>query len=335
MTDFTFWRSALAGKATDIHADHPQPGFYKKRKQSRDSPWIPVAIWNNDDGTLVCRVANEMADPLSVWTYCAGNPVSKADADCAFKTGSWPGDAPTVGHNSAAVGNDYDGIKAEIDDYSEMAEEFLSAVEKAGGIKTKADADKASNMADALGNVKGGLARKADELRDAAVRPHLEAQRTINGRFNPMIDAAKKLADRLRAVSGAWTRAEQARLQKIADEEARKAREAAEAKAYQERDAWERQRAANLDSHTDLLDHPPVAPVIVAEKVKVSVGGQRAARRSLRTVRIAKVTDHAAALAYFATAQPIIDAVAKLAQQAVDAKMPTPPGVEVVEEHRL
>mgnify|MGYP000467509077 CR=1 FL=1 len=40
-------------------------------------------------------------------------------------------------------------FKAELDDYSQTCRDFLSAIGKAGGVKTKVEADQASNMADA------------------------------------------------------------------------------------------------------------------------------------------------------------------------------------------
>ena len=80
---------------------------------------------------------------------------------------------------------------------------------------------------------------------------------------------------------------------------------------------------------------PEPAPEIVAEKVKIQVGGQRGARRSLKTKRVAKVVDHAAALAAFADAPEVHDVVAKLAQKAIDAGLPTPAGVEVTEVMKL
>ena len=335
---YSYWRNALNGVVGDISADHPQLGRYRMRK-GKDGPYQPVAIFSKD-GEMQAAVGREFVDPLDIWTWCADKPVSEADYKHAIATGSWPGDAPPIGDNSKNYATGFDGLKAELEDYGQMCREFLATVGKAGGIKTKADADRASNMADAIGDVKGGIARKIDEAREEAVAPHLKAQRDINAAYKPLVDEGKSIAADLRRASAIWTKAEQDRLQKIADEAAAKARAEAEAKAKAEREAWEREqvrkRAIAPDEPAIVAPPPAVAtPAIVAEKVKVSVGGQRGARRSLKTEKIAKITDHAKALAFFAEAQEVKDAVAKLAQRAVDAKMPTPPGVEVVEEVRL
>lgn len=342
MDVYQHWRDALAGKPVNLHDGAPQPGFYRMRN-GKGGPYLPVAIWPKD-GALVARVGSEMRDPETIWTWCADKPVSKEDAKHAFETGSWPGDAPTIGDNSKSYGEGFAGIEAEIADYLETCNQFLADAKKWGGIKTKADADRASNMADAIGKVKGGLAKKADEMRDAEVRPHLEAQREINARYKPLIEAGEDMAKTLRGLSAVWTRAEQARLQAIADAEAAKRRAEAEAKAKAEREAWEAEQkklAAKAKKAGEQLDleaasppPPPPAPEIVAEKVKVQVGGQRGARRSLRTERVAKIVDYSKALAFFAQTDDVRALVQTLAQRAVKAKLAVP-GVEVVEEERL
>lgn len=328
---YTYWRKALNGVVSPISADHPQLGRYRMRR-GKDGPYQPVAIFEMD-GKIQAAVGKEFVDPLDIWTWCADKPVSEADYKYAMANGSWPGDAPAIGDNSKHYGVGFDGLKAELDDYGAMCREFLAAIDKAGGIKTKTDADKASNMADAIGDVKGGIARRIEEEREAKVRPHIDAQKEINGKYKPLVAEGEEIAKELRYASGKWAKAEQARLQKIADEAASMARAEAAAKAKAEREAWEREQKRQP---TAPVEPPPAAaPEIVAETVRIQVGGQRGAKRSLKTKKVAKITDPSAALAFFAGSQEITDVVSKLAQRAVDAGMPTPPGVAVVEESRL
>lgn len=302
----------LAGEAVPLHDAHPQAGYYKMRR-GKGGPWMPVAIWEHE-GQMIAVVGTGEAngrqrrDPDDIWTYCAGNPVSKADAKFAFEHGKWQGDAPTIGDNSREYPATYEGISAEFADYAELVRQFLADVERDGGIHTKVRADQASNMADKIsGTVKNGIGKRADELREALVRPHLEAQREINGQFKPLVDEAKVLDRKLRDAATAWAKSEQDRLRKEAEEKAR----------------IEREKSPSAEIH------------IVPEVPKVQVGGERGAKRSLKTRRVARVTDYAAALAHFANSDEVRQAVEKLAQRAVDAKMPTPPGVEVVEEQKL
>ena len=359
MTDadvYVYWRTVLRSGDGTVHIlptlypgrsqDNPQPGAYKT-KFIKDGPFVPVRVWlTNDDGAplskwqdgaslaaMINDQAATIADLEGRWHFM--KPVSKADLEHYREHKSWPGDAPPIGDNSRHYGEGFDGIKAEMEDYAETCTAFLA---RNGGIKTKADADQANNMADAIGDVKGGIARRADELRKVEVQPHLDAQREVNGKFNPLVEKGKTVATLLRQAAMQWTRGEQARLQKIADEAARKANEIAQAKAKADREEWERQRAEALANAEpiELVPPPPEAtPVIVAEQVKVQVGGQRGAKRSLKTKMIAVVNDHALALAHFANAPQVIDLVQALAQKAIDAKMPIPPGVSTREEQTL
>lgn len=322
------YRDNLAGKGVALHDGHPQTGYYKMRR-GKDGPWLPVAIWEKDGQMVAVRGdgkgGRERVEPDDIWTWCASNPVKQAEAKYAFEHGKWESDAPTIGDNSKSYPDTYEGISAEFTDYAELVAQFLADVEKSGGIKTELQANKASNMADAVGSVRGGIAKRADEMRDALVRPHLEAQREINGKFKPLIDEAKALDAKLRRAAGAWAKAEQDRLQKIADERARVAREAAEKAA---REAL----ASSPGADDGVVPTVDVVPVVVPEQVKVQLGGQRAAKRSLKTRLVAAVTDYEAALQHFKNSDDVRDAVTALAQRAVKAGMKDIPGVKIIEE---
>ena len=178
MTAATHYQQNLAGASVALHADHPQAGYYKMRL-GKGGPWVPVAIWEKD-GVMVAmrgdgKGGRTRVEPDAIWTYVAGNPVKQAEAKYAFEHGSWEGDAPAIGDNSRQYEATYEGISAEYDDYAELVQQFLADINKAGGIKEKALADRANNMADAIGDVKGGIARRAEEMREALVRPHLDA----------------------------------------------------------------------------------------------------------------------------------------------------------------
>lgn len=337
MTAATHYQQNLAGEKVQLSDGHPMPGYYKMRL-GKGGPWVPVAIWEKDGEMVAVRGDGKggrtRVEPDAIWTYVAGNPVKQAEAKYAFEHGSWEGDAPAIGDNSRQYEATYEGISAEYDDYAEMVQQFLADISKAGGIKEKALADRANNMADAIGDVKGGIARRAEEMREALVRPHLDAQRDINKQFKPIVEGGDTLAKQLRRVAGIWAKAEQDRLQKIADEKARVAREAAEKAA---RDVLEKERAwaaanPNADDGVVPQIEAPVIPVIVPEKVVVHVGGQRANKRSLKTKLVAQIEDYEAALQHFKNSDDVRDAVAALAQRAVKAGMREIPGVTIVEE---
>lgn len=310
MTDqFAYWRSALAGKPVDIHADNPQPGYYKARK-GKGGPWQPVAIWHKD-GQLIARIGGETADPSAIWTWCASNPVSKEDAKHAFEHGTFPGE---IGHNSGDM-----SLAEEITDAAKQAAEWLAKSK----IADKVAADTAANMRARLLD----LGKKADKERDERKRPHLEAGRKIDAEYKPLVEQATTAANTLRDALTVWMRAEEA-----------KARAAAEAarKAEQERIAKEQaERAAKMAADPiAALTEPEPEPELrmsIQEPPKVQAGGQAGRKAGLRTVVRYEVEDYAAALAHVANHKDVIAAVEKACTAMAKAGA-TVPGVKRIEE---
>ena len=297
--DFQNWRDALAGNDVALHADLPHPGYYKLRK-GKDGPYQPVAIWRKD-GHLVCRVAGEMVDPLSVWTWCADKPVSKDAAKQAFETGSWPGDV-AIGHNSGDM-----SLADEIKDAVNQALEWL----KSSGVKDKTTMDMAANYRARLLD----LSKKADAERDAKVRPHLDAQREINGTYKPLVDSAKSAADTVREALSKYMAAEDAKARAAAAEAARIENEKRMAEYKRQQEEAEKARLASVANEVPPPPPPPIAaPVFVAPaEVKVQAGGQRGKKASLRTLTRYEMTDYAAALAHVKDHPDVIAAVEKAA----------------------
>jgi hypothetical protein len=302
--EFQNWRDALAGNDVALHADIPHPGYYKMR-QGKDGPWLPVAIWRKD-WLLVCRVAGDMRDPLDVWTWAAKNPVSKDAAKQAFETGSWPGD---IGHNSGNV---------------TLAEEIAEARAQAMGwlaktpISDKVTADMAANYRARLLD----LSKKADTERETKVRPHLDAQKSINAEYKPLVDGAKSDADTLRGALSKYLAAEEAKARAEAERKAQEenARRMAEWKRQQEDAA-----KAAAEARANAPPPEPPAPVFVApEPVKLQAGGQRGKKASLREITRYELTDFAAALAHVSNHPDIKAAVEKVAfaQARAGAEVP-------------
>lgn len=324
MTDeFAWWRRALAGEKQPIDADTPQSGFYRKREH-KDGPWLPVMI-RFADGALRCRVGSDSSvDPLTVWTYCAGNPVSKEAAAYAFKNGNkWETDAPSIGDNS---GN---ATPLELlRDYIETARAWF----KGKKLDTQKAVDEAANYANELIRLKG----VADKERDALVRPHLTAQREINSKYNPEIENAETLAKTIKRGCDDFMRAEKKRL-----EDEQRAKYMAEMKAAEEaRKAVEAQRAKQLaDDPIAALTSPeiempelPMGPK-APEPVKVQAGGQRGKKMALRTYTVHEVTDYAAALNWAKTDPKVIETVTSVCVAAARAGQ-TVPGVTTRQEER-
>ena len=310
MTDaYQFWRDALAGKEVKISADYPQPGYYKARK-GKGGPWTPVAIWEKD-GALVARFGPEMANPLDIWTWCAGNPVAKEDAKKAFETGIFPGE---IGHNSGDL-----SLAEEIDDAINRAAEW----QKSTKITDKVTADTAANMRQRLLD----LSKKADKERDEKKRPHLEAGRAIDAEYKPLVEAATSAANSIRDMLTQWMRAEEAK-QRAEAEAKRKAEMERIAKEQAERAA--KMAADPIAALTDPEPEPPL-PLAPIEPPKVQAGGQAGRKAGLRTVVRFEIEDYAAALAHVTNHKDVISAVEKACFAMAKAGA-TVPGVKRIEE---
>lgn len=204
--NFDYYNSALAGSPVEISADHPQPGYYRVRR-GKGEAYQPVAIWATKDGELKCRVGKDVVDPLTIWTWCADKPVTKEDAKVAFQTGSWPGDVDVpagIGDNSGDL-----SLMEEVADYIATCHEFQLEAGKVN--PDKVIADRAANYATHLGT----LASKLDGERKDKIAPLLEAQRAINGEYNPVIDDAKTVVKDLKQITAKFLVAEQQRLAEL------------------------------------------------------------------------------------------------------------------------
>lgn len=324
MQEFDWWRLALTGEKVEINADAPQSGFYKMRR--KDGPWLPVMI-RMHEGVLRCRVGNDSdVNPHDIWTYCAGNPVTKDAAAYAFKHGKWETDAPTIGDNSANL-TPFELLR----DYIETARAWF----KGKKLDTQKAVDEAANYAAQLTKLKND----ADRERDGLVRPHLDAQRDINAKYKPQIEDADALTKTIKRACDDFLRAEKARL-----EAEQRAKYAAELKAAEEaRKAVEEQRAKQMRDDpiaaltnpdlSDLADELPFAGPKAPEPVKVQAGGQRGKKMALRTYTVHEVTDYAAALAWAKDDPKVVEAVTAVCTAAARAGTSVP-GVTTRQEER-
>lgn len=309
--EWSWWRDAIAGKPVEINPDTPKSGFYKKRA-GKDGKWLPVMIRFDNDGVLRCRVGDDSAaDPHDVWTWVAGNPVSKEDAKVAFETGSFPGEVAAIGDNS--------GDLSLAEQIKEFASQALGWFRK-HGVTDKKSSDMAANYRAELLR----LAKSADGEREAEKRPHLEASRAVDAKFKPLIEEANSAANELRDGLTKWMRAEEARL-----EAERQAKYEAERKAAEiARKAAEEQRAKQMaeDPIAALTSDPEPLPELppVPEPVKIQAGGQRGRKTGFREVTKYVVTDYAAALAHVKDHPDVRAAVEKVcaAQAKAGAAVP-------------
>lgn len=305
MTDASHYQSSLAGDAPPIHPDDIKIGYYKVRK-FKGAPWSPVCIWR-ENGELVCRVGNEMADPAEIWLRCANAPVSKADALHAFEHNRWPGDAPPpIGDNQAPSDDPFDAITREL-----QAEEARVNIWIAEPHEGKTAADLSANWLAALRL----LETKTVTAFDAEKAPALAETKRIDGKWRNAKDLAAALKKAMSDRYGAIARKEQRRLQDIADA---KAKEEAERKR-QEWEAEQAKLAALAQEHNIAVEveaTPTFAPI--AEPVKVAFGGAQGSRIGIRkTPPKALVENWSMVAVHFAGNAKLREVLQKLADHAV------------------
>jgi hypothetical protein len=297
MNEWQHWQDNLAGKKPPIHDGEPQCGFYKRRL-IKDGPWVPVAIWHTDANGLVCKVGDQMQDPIDQWTWVAGNPVSKADAKFAFEhSGRWPDE----------IEADAVGVIAEEMDAPDIAlktaiKSSLEWLEK-NKITTEALAKKAATL-------KSKVAEKrlaATKAHKAEKEPHLDAGRRVDAKYNPLIKDAKSVESKIGAASHDYLS------KKKRQEEAIAAAAAEAARKEQERLAEEHRKSqGNLPEEEKTEPIPVELPV--APK-KVSVGGASGRKMTIKEDVEFVVTDYPKALKYFSQYSEVKDLIATLAKR--------------------
>ncbi len=292
-----------------LHADKPQAGFYKYRR-NKDSKWEPVAIWIKD-GEIVCRVGDRMEDAHAIWTWVADKRVSKEAAQFAFKSGHFADEPPPIGHNAPNIQDPFEAHKHATDAKREQAEQWLGSRPV---ITTQADADYAVNAHREL----TALIKRGDEFFKTEKAPILEDARVCDDKHSYRKVVAA-VAERLRGVYGRFMAAEEARLKAEAARKVKAAEAAAKAKLENDPVA--------------ALTDPPQLSLLPEEPIKIQAGGGIGRRAGLKTVWVPTVNDYIAAAGYFLEHPDFKAAIDKLVKHAVrDSKGTLQiPGVTVTE----
>jgi hypothetical protein len=119
MTDYDYWRDALAGKNPEIHADHPCAGYYAYQPH-RGAPHIPVAIWfNRGTGSMTAKIGYEtlfeIVQPEQIWTWVGNHPVTYEAYQEVIRTHKWPNADSSEYQRLLAVLNAHLGVPDDLD----------------------------------------------------------------------------------------------------------------------------------------------------------------------------------------------------------------------------
>jgi len=319
---YAYWNAKLAGEDPDPPADRTvmPSGFWRLRNSD------PLATWREDGEpprfyalrgfTGKSKAMSPIAIEQMAESGSFGHAVTEEDYREALGLGYWPKDEPTPiaaprpGSNMPS--DPYEAIKAELQSELENSAELLRTP-----ITDQAAADKAATWSRRVGL----LLKRATDEHEIEKRPHLEASRNVDNKWRGVREEARELTDRLKFHVEAWLK----RLKREAEERRRQAEE--EARILREQAEAERSpiEAAELVAEAEAI-------VKQAEPPR-SIAGRPNMRVSLRTKRVAKITDYGACLEALKDHPDLRELVQRLAQRAVTAGV-TLAGVEVIEEER-
>ena len=314
MSNYTYWQNALKGTFGPVHDGDAQPGFYRKRI-SKAGPYVAVAIWQ--DGDMVALVDGKEADPAEIWSFVCQYPITERQYHQRMETGKWhdEDEAVTKSLSPPKIGdNNPPADPAEI-----LKDQIDAATANAAAYEEITD-DETASKAQSLRSRLLELSNEADAKRGNEKEPYLEGGRAVDAKWQPLVKAAKGVADKIKAALGAH---ETRKLQ---------ARRAAEAAAEEARVKAERE-AAKAAAKGKAPSPPPPAPEPVAP-VQTQVRGAYGRAATVKTVKVARVVDQDALYPFLRTHRELVDLMAKLAQRAVDAGH-SPAGVEITEEAKV
>lgn len=320
---YDFWQRALAGEEVGgptlpVHDGVAHPGFWRKRT-SKAGPFVPVAIWEGDEA-LIALVDGKIGDAAEVWSYVCRHPVTEESYRSRVETGKWSDEDGAVAASltlppaSQAIGannppDEAEIIKAQIEaasaniaDYAEIKDDETAA--KAQGVRSR------------LLELSG----EADKKRETEKKPHLEAGKAVDERWQPIVKLGKSLADTIRGALSAY--------------ETRKAKKLAEEVAAREEARIKQEREAVKLAAKGKPAPPPLPPEPIPEPVQTKVVPSYGRAASIKVVKRATVIDQDKAYAAMRTHKELIELIAKLAQRAADAGIPIA-GVEITEERTV
>ena len=320
-SDYSVWRALLRGARPEVNPDNPQPGFYRVRKV-KGGPFVPLAYWFAD-GALVC-VLDGAAIPETrgreLWQWACSNPVENSVYNAVVAGGQWPDIDPTVAAAKEEKRHGMGGNNPPEDEVLLLQEQIDAA---AAGVSAyaKITDDETQRKAQTLRSWLLELSGTADKKREAEKKPHWDAAKAVDAKWQPLVKRAKELADKIRDAMGVY---ETAKL--------RAEREAA-AKAEAERRAHE-EAARKAALANEPAPPPPAPPPAPAPTASAPIKGAAGRAATTKLVKVVTVTDQDAVYAYMKTRPEVVELLGRLAQRAVDAGHDVP-GVSIEEQRRV
>jgi hypothetical protein len=300
----------------------PEEGWFRTR--FKDSPWEPVVIWQDGERWHALRGVEpnrKTVEADEVWTFCCRQPISFEEYERVAEQGQEWADVDSVVHaqrKGPPKPGSNDGGLSESEMLAGDIQAALDQLRQYKEIKDDEHAGKAQSLRARLNELHG----KADKVREKLVRPHLDAQRDINGEWMPLVKDSKAGADTLRKKLEAYA-TKQLRERCAAEEAARKAEE----------------EAANREAEASFFSGDPepevAAPPPPTEAAHDQIRGAYGKAASVKAVvDVAEITDIDALFAFLKTHKELVAKMFELAKRA-HAAGHTVPGVKLEEVARV
>jgi hypothetical protein len=191
---YEYYWAALAGESPPVNQNEPHPGFYRLKNGA------PVAIWvDGESGRLTVMVNHTLIGPNDhedTWTRCCTRAVAEDWYHAVMEGGSWPDVDPVV---DETLGDNIRNAR----DINALVE-MLRLLAQAAGAYANIDSDEAAARAQSIRTRALELRKRADDLRAAEKKPHLEAGLEVDKAWQPLIKSGQATADQLRASIALW-----------------------------------------------------------------------------------------------------------------------------------
>lgn len=314
------WQALLAGNLVNTDPNEPFTGFYRTRR-IKDGPFVPVAYWR-ENGKLMCVIDGKVQSEeraIDQWIYCVRNPIShEAYIAVAERGENWPDLDETVANQINPPAPSHNNAP---EDEAVILQEQIEAAAAGASAYSKIQDDETLAKAQSLRARLNELSRTADKSRETLKKPHMEAGKAIDAKWQPLVKMAKETADAIAKAMGAWE-----------TEKARRAREEhAKREAEIRRQQEEARKADEAGMPAPTPEPLPVTPEpVAAAPIKGAYG--RAA--SVKVVKVAIMTDQDKVYAFMRERPEVKELLAKLAQRATDAGHDVP-GVSIEEVRKV
>lgn len=265
----------------------------------------PIYVPCNKPATQVIDTGRPTEGPYRMCDSCAGHSIHNRGMKF-LRAYEQPNPREHVGANQPPVEDEAQALKSQIEAAKGVAEKDYK------DITTDDDAAAAQSLRSRLLTLSGD----ADKKREAEKKPHFEAAKKVDARWQPVVKLGKEAADWIRDRLSAYA--------------TKKANEEAEARRLQAIEDAKRLTEQPADEVTLASPLPP--PPAVATQTTIKGASGRAA--TIRTVKIAKVVDYDKAYAHLKAIPEIKAAIDKVAQRMIDAGNEVP-GVEINEGRRV